>query len=184
MVAVAVDDGDLPIGICHTTLLSASEAWLEAARVHPDHRREGIGSALNRAGTTWARERGSRVARLATEVRNTSARAQVETLGYRNTSNWVATRLEARSADLDDERLLRPANPADIDPAWLSWAVSDLAAACRELISHGWRWRTARIADLGDAASEYRFLQCPFGWVIVEQPETNLLRIGWLSTTP
>ena len=67
---VAADDNDSPVAVARVGLLSEAEAWLSGARVHPDHRRQGIGSVMNDFGVEWARERGAKVIRLATEEDN------------------------------------------------------------------------------------------------------------------
>lgn len=182
-VVVSVNRDDRPIGVANTRMISPGEAWLEGARVHPDHRRSGIGSAMNRAGTDWARSQGARVARLATEGTNEAPQHQALAIGYRLASTWSVARLESRRPRLDDDRRLRPSPSADIDPAWMLWSVGDLAAAGKELISHGWRWRTARRGDLEAANLAGTLFQCPSGWAIVEQPAPDTLRTGWLTTT-
>lgn len=184
-VVVAVDDEDRPIGVAHTVMLSPVEAWLEGARVHPDHKRSGMGSAMNQAGTAWARDRGARVARLATEAANTAARGQVEAIGYRHVSTWAVGTLTPQPGSplLDDERRLRPSHQADVDSAWMSWSLGDLAAAGKELLSLGWRWRHARPEDLLIAADHLQLLQCPSGWMLFDRPQPEKLRTGWLTTT-
>ena len=74
---VCSDESDVVRAIVHAEMLSPAEGWLEAARVHPDHRRTGMGTALNRAGVEWLAQRGARVVRLATEADNEPAVAQV-----------------------------------------------------------------------------------------------------------
>jgi GNAT superfamily N-acetyltransferase len=177
MPMVTVDGEDMPIAVANVTMVSPSEAWLEGARVHPDHQRSGLGSALNRAGTSWARQRGARVARLATASDNTAAQRQVEALGYRLTCTWLHS-----EPDPDTGNGMEVT--ADLGPAWLYWSGSDLAFTGRELIAVGWRWRRARIGDLGTAVAQGQLLQCPAGWAIVEEPEPGWVRIGWLATAP
>ena len=46
---------DEPVGLVHGLMLSSNEAWLEAARVQPDHRRTGLGN-----GSTWQASSGRR----------------------------------------------------------------------------------------------------------------------------
>lgn len=181
MPMVSVDDDDRPVAVANTVLLSPTEAWLEGARVHPALKRSGLGSALNRAGTEWARGRGALVARLATEDDNTAARRQVEALGYRHTSTWCYAVIEPRTVSVTTSPM---APTGDVEAAWLYWAGSELAHAGKELISVGWRWRKTRFDDLARAASAGELYQSQGGWALVEQPEPDWMRCGWLATAP
>jgi GNAT superfamily N-acetyltransferase len=184
-VVVCTADDDLPIAVAHALMLSPTEAWLEAARVHPDFRRKGLGSAMNRDCTAWAAGRGARVARLASEATNTAARHQVEALGYRHTSSWAYAELTPTVRSLLGEgRRLQPAPAADVAPAWMAWSAGDLSRVGRELTADGWRWRRAQVEDLSDAAQRGDFLQSPAGWVTVTQPQADWVRCGWMATTP
>jgi ribosomal protein S18 acetylase RimI-like enzyme len=183
VVLVAADDADRPLALCHALMLSDEEGWLEAARVHPEHRRSGLGSALNHAGVEWLAGRGARVVRLAIESGNRNARSQVEKLGYRPVSTWNYAELQVDLARKGPpEERLRPVPPSEIDAAWVFWSGSELAAAGRELTAFGWQWRKMRPTDLTIAASHGHLYQSPAGWVIVDQPEPNWLRSGWLAT--
>jgi GNAT superfamily N-acetyltransferase len=185
VVLVCVDGSDRPIAMCHVLMLSESEGWLEAARVHPDHRRSGLGSALNQAGVSWLAERGARVVRLAIGAGNRGARSQVEKLGYRPVSSWAHGETKVgRSRTTPAQYRLRHSPPNEADAAWVFWSNSELAAAGRELIALGWRWRRTRPDDLKDAVSDRDLYQSPAGWVVVDQPELGLLRTGWLATEP
>ena len=184
-VVVCLDESEIPVALAHALLLSKTEAWLEAARVHPDYKRSGMGSAMNHAGVAWARERGAKVVRLATEADNEAARRQVEALDYRQTSNWVHARYEIGSGSAKPgEPGLRPAPPSDVDAAWMFWSTSNLAHDSRGLIAHGWRWRKATPGDLATAAGEGNFYQSPAGWVVADAPEEDRIRTLWLATTP
>lgn len=185
MPLVCVDESGEMIGVSNTTMLSSHEAWLEGARVHPDHKRAGVGSAMNTAGLDWARGMGARVARLATEAGNNAARRQVESMGYRHTSSWAHTTLfPSERPSVSPTRGMRAAPAADIDAAWLSWVPGELALASRELLAEGWRWRQARPEDLASAAHRGEFSQSPAGWAIIQQPDESRMRTGWVSTTP
>lgn len=181
-VLVCVDEHDEPIALAHVTLLSPTEAWIEGARVHPDHRRRGLGTALNHAGVEWAAARGARVMRLTTEADNSAARAQVVGLGYREVSNWVYGALEVDPLHRAGEQYrLRRAPGSDAEAAWLFWAASDLARVGRELIAIGWQWRTARPDDVTNLGELF---QSPAGWISLEQPEEDWIRTLWFATTP
>lgn len=182
-VLVGVDSSNVPLALCHVAMLSPSEAWLEGARVHPDHRRSGLGSLLNDAGVDWARERGGRVIRLSTEASNVAARNQVTRLGYREVSRWLHAVFEVDATHRSSERFrMRPAPGGDAEAAWLFWVGSDLARESRELIAHGWQWRTARPGDVSHDRGT--LVQSAAGWALVDQPEDDWLRTNWIATTP
>lgn len=181
-VLVTVDGNDVPTALCHVTMLSPTEAWLEGARVHPDHRRTGLGSALNHAGVEWARERGARVIRLSVDTDNAAAREQVKRLGYREVSSWLHATFEIDATHRTTDRYrMRPAPGADAEAAWLFWASSDLARESRELIHLGWQWRTARPGDITGVAGQ--LVQSAAGWACVEQPEDDWMRTNWIAST-
>jgi ribosomal protein S18 acetylase RimI-like enzyme len=182
-VLVSVDESDAPVALCHVSMLSANEGWLEGARVHPDRRRSGLGSALNDAAVEWAKERGARVIRLSTDSSNLAARSQVKQLGYREVSRWLHAVFEVDPSHRASERYrMRPAPGSDAEAAWLFWAVSDLARESRELLAVGWQWRIARPGDVGRAAGD--LVQSAAGWACVEQTDDDWLRTNWIASTP
>lgn len=183
-VLVATVEGT-PKALVHGVMLSSFEGWLEAARVHPDHRREGLGNALNNAGVEWAATKGARVVRLAIEAANQPAITQVLALGYRQTSSWTYAQVATHQRPKpDDERKLAPATGSDVDAAWVFWSSSELNQAGRGLISYGWQWRNATPGDLKSGAMSGQFLQSPDGWLLADQQDAKVLRILWMATTP
>jgi ribosomal protein S18 acetylase RimI-like enzyme len=182
-VLVWVDGSDIPLAICHVMMLSPTEGWLEGARVHPEHRRRGLGSILNEAGVEWARARGGRVIRLSTDAWNIAARNQVKALGYREVSRWLHAEFAVDATHRSSERYrMRPAPGGDAEAAWLFWVGSDLARESRELIAHGWHWRSARPDDVSQKGGS--LVQSAAGWALIEQPEDDWLRTNWIASTP
>ncbi|MDX1468771.1 MAG: GNAT family N-acetyltransferase [Acidimicrobiia bacterium] len=186
-VLVCADPSERVLALTHVEMLSPREGWLEAARVHPDHRRSGLGKALNYAGVEWARERGAEVMRLATEADNEPAIKQVLGLDYRQTSAWLFADWYADEVGRSDEPSLHEAVGQDADAAWIYWSGTDIYRTGRGLISHGWKWRKARPDDVQHAAERGALYQSQAGWVIVEGVPTEdgpgYLRLDWLATT-
>lgn len=191
LVLVAVDETDTPLGLGRVLLLSEREAWLHAARIHPDHRRRGIGSLLNDALCAWAKEQGAQVARLMIESWNEAAQRQVDGLGYRRVTDWISA-TKAIGGDVDpttnggrrvpgDERL-GPGSHAEIDPSWIAWSSSDSAAEGRRLYPIGWHMRQMTYQDVEDAAKRGALWYCPSGWVIGEAEERGLF-VSWMVTS-
>ncbi len=183
-VIVAADTEDRPVAMARAQMLSAAEAWLDAARVHPDHQRRGIGSTLNDAGVRWAREHGGLVARLVVEDDNEAAQNQVLKLGYRKTSVWVCGQVEVDTkfrASRTDR--LSTVGRADVDPAWMFWSTSEICEAGRSLIPFGWIWRNAKVGDVMQAASGQRLLTSPAGWLIIEDSSPERVDVAWVATS-
>jgi GNAT superfamily N-acetyltransferase len=188
MAIVAADASDSPIAVVRVALLSEAEAWLAGARVHPQHRRQGIGSLMNDFGVDWARGKGARVIRLATEEENTPARSQVERLGYRAVARFVlAVRaVEARAEPgtvtgsnggrrLTGTERLDLAPSVEADPAYLVWSTGDLARVGHQLYpAEGWSFRRLRPADLVAAAKARQLWTSPSAWVVTEEADGGI----------
>lgn len=193
LVMVAVNSQDEPIGLGRAVMLSEREGWLHGARVDPDHRRQGVGAALNRHGCEWAQQKGARVVRLLVEVWNEPARRQVEKLGYRAVAPWLWATRDTRSSGVDpktnggkrvqsDERL-NPGSSAEVEPAWIAWSTSALAATGRQLYPQGWTFRTMTTNDVTAAAKRRALWHCPSGWVIADQSDEDELTVSWVVTS-
>lgn len=194
-VVVAVDESDKPIALARGSKLSEVEAWLASARVHPDHRRRGLATALNDWLMDWAAQWGARVGRLAIEEWNEAASSQVENLGFRSVSRWA---FASRSAERGDPQVpgnggrrrasgenLAPAG-AEAEAAYLAWSSGDLSADARGMYPIGWSWRMMELADAHAAAAENTLYECRSGWAIAYPwtggGEPNALWVSWLVT--
>lgn len=189
-VVVATDDDDSPIGLARVRMLSAREGWLSAARVHPDHRRRGVGSALNDWCADWVRDQGGIVVRLQIEDWNQAAHHQVEALDYRPVADvWNAERGVSRS-DIEpatnggrrkrtEERLDR-APRAEAEGAYIAWSTSELARASHGLFPvEEWAWRRMTLDDALSSRSWF----CPSGWILGEETGESLI-VRWMVSTP
>jgi GNAT superfamily N-acetyltransferase len=191
-VFVATGSDDAPVAVSRTLLLSDKEAWLHGTRVHPAHRRRGIGAMLNDAGCEWARRQGALVARLLVEDWNEGAQAQVAALGYRKAAPWMSAVLEVGAEvvphtnggkRVPGEERLSPGRAAEADVAWMSWAASDAARIGRELFPIGWHFRRMRPDDLVGPATRRELWHCPSGWLIATTSDNGEMTIPWISTT-
>lgn len=192
-VFVATDAADEPIAVARVVQLSPDEVWLHAARVHPDHRRRGLGSALNRASQQWGRERGAVVAGLLTSTDNEAAMAQVADIGYREVAQWFFGRRSLEPGEHDPAGVgLDLAEPpqqvsvapaVDIEPAYLTWQSSELATAAHGLIPLDWSLRRMRVDDLVEAARRRTLYEAPAGWVVIGARGDEAW-VPWLVTIP
>lgn len=192
-VMVAVDETDTPIGLARVLMMSAREAWIHAARVHPDHRRQGVGTAINHALCEWAAQRGAVVARLLIENWNEAAQQQVERSGYRRVGSWSWPMRDLGTGRIDPvtnggrrvpgEEQLASGSRAEIDPAWIAWSSSEMAAAGRAMFPIGWTFRRMSIDDVAEASRKRELLQCASGWVIA-RTDGDQLTVPWVVTNP
>lgn len=189
-VAVAADDEDEPVALARVRMLSDREGWISAARVRPDHRRRGIGSALNDWCVDWIGRQGGIVARLQIETWNEPAHKQVLGLGYRAvvqvTNSFRRIGSDGLEPDTNGgrrttapERLDRaPRTEADL--AYVAWSTSDLARAARGMVAiDPWAWRRMTKDD----ATSSRVWGCPYGWVMAERQDDTLV-VRWVVCTP
>ena len=190
---VAADDDDMPIGIVRVVMVSPDEAWLHAARVHPEARRQGIAMEATQAANRWARDQGARVARLLTETWNSAAQAQVRKAGFRDVSTWFYAIRPIGSTQpnpsgnggkrVPGEDRLIPTFGAEAEPAFMSWSTGDIIRHSRNLFTEWWTFRQLRLADLESAAKERRLWVCPAGWIIGSL-ENDSFHVSWLTTNP
>lgn len=126
-----------PVGVLHVALIDDS-AWMEGLRVHPDFRRKGVASAMDRAGRAFARERGCRTARLATGINNTAGQRSFESLSYRRVAQFNEWETEMAAADFSNWRI---ANEDDTTEIMAQWNHSTIRLASYSLIPNSnWRW--------------------------------------------
>ncbi|HYM40628.1 MAG TPA: GNAT family N-acetyltransferase [Thermoplasmata archaeon] len=83
--------------------------WLRAARTHPEVRRRGVATALNRACEDIARLRGRACLRLWAEARNTASVEAARRCGFRDRARF--TRMRIRAAPTALEVSLEPLDP-------------------------------------------------------------------------
>lgn len=189
-VPVATDEEDRPVALARVRMLGPKEGWLSAARVHPDHRRTGLGSSLNDWCADWVAARGGAVVRLQIETWNEAAHNQVLRLGYRAVATVVNARRSVSEDEIEpatnggrrtkaEERLDR-APRAEMEGAYIAWSTSELARAAHGLFAvEPWAWRRMDRTDIYSAPSWY----CPSGWVTAEDDEEEMV-VNWMVATP
>jgi GNAT superfamily N-acetyltransferase len=165
------------------------QAWLAAARVHPDHRRRGLASLMNDTAVEWARERGDRVARLLIEDWNEAPQRQVEALGFRRTSRWLHASRSGLLADpnpttnggprVPGPERLEPASRVGAVDAWPVWERAGITRAARGLIGRHWMWWRLTPDDLARFAADGLLWSCPSGWVVAEVDDGTVV-VEWL----
>lgn len=189
-IMVAEVDGDV-VAVAYAVMVSSQEAWAQGMRVHPDHRRSGIGTAVGEALWDWARHRGAAVIRLVVEKWNEPAQGQVDKMGFRPVCDWFyAERGVGDNSPVPEgnggrrvpaEERLRPANTAEAEPAFLSWATSDLAATARGMFARHWVWLRLTEEHLKQGAKDRTLWSGRPGWALAEADRGHL-SVHWLET--
>jgi GNAT superfamily N-acetyltransferase len=157
--------GHQPVGMIHVAFLGNGEAWMAGMRVHPDFRRQGVGTAVDAAGRAYARECGCHIARLATSIKNIAAQKTLATQGYTRIAQfneWSAKPVHRRFS------VARVATADDLPEILARWDHSEIRAASRGLLPDpDWRWTgltEARLHEQNDAAQVRR---APRGFTLV-----------------
>jgi len=176
---------DQPAGVVHVALLNDRVAWMEGMRVNPAFRRQGIATALDRHAITVARERGCRLARLATSMKNTVAQTLLGECGYRRAAQFNEWQAEPQPGDLADLRVAGLDDVADIVSRWQS---SEVCAASRTVVpSRHWRWTPIDEQRLREqsTAGEVRVMQNGFALLpAYDESDWNGLAIHALGGDP
>ena len=182
-----------PVGLARGSLLSPAEAWAQGLRVHPDHRRHHLGTALLDGLAEWAAGQDARVIRLSSEDSNTAAGALIPTVGFRPVGRWLIVekddlqaapppRVNGDKRALATDRL-RPAPAAEAEAAMISWSGGPLEVAAHGLFSRHWSCRRLTLRDLVEAAGQGRLWQGRPGWLLGEI-DRDEFEAHWLSTFP
>ncbi|MEA3502265.1 MAG: GNAT family N-acetyltransferase [Actinomycetota bacterium] len=192
LVVVAVGDDERPIAIATATMLSPSEAWFHAARVHPDHRGRGIAAVVSVSLRAWAAERGATVGRLLVEDWNTASIRHVEKTGRRRVASMVRCAKSVGDASpspdgnggrrIPSRLRARPSHSADAQPAFASWSIGELGRASHGLFVIGWSFRCLTISDLEAAARRSAFWEIGAGWALGSTVSDARFEVSWLET--
>lgn len=187
------DVGGQAMALARVQMVSPTEAWSSAMRVHPEFRRIGMGTAVAAGSWEWAREQGAQVVRLASEDWNVAAHNQVRKAGFREMGTWLWARRGVGDSSPVPEgnggvrvkgaEALKPAHRAEAEPALLSWSGGELSRAAHGLFPIGWTWLRLRLEHLHDAAARRALWEGRTGWAIAEIRMDNRFDVHWIETT-
>ena len=135
-----------PVAIMRVSLPKPSEAWLQAARTHPAHRRMGIATALALACLEWARSNGARVARLSTDSDNYIAQKALEKMNFVRVSDFLT--MKCGKLQAEDSIECRWGAISDANRIWKFLKESDVFKASGGLYTVLFVWKTLEKKDL------------------------------------
>ncbi len=159
---VGVVDGRA-VGMIHLALLDEGVAWMEGMRVHPDFRRRGVASAMDAAGRAFARERGYRLARLATARENHIAQKTLTAQGY----SFLGQYTEWKSDPIGDQ--VPTVQPA-IEQDWKQVLALQREFSLNPIIATPeWRWQALSDAKLGQILRRGEVRSLPSGYSILRE---------------
>ncbi len=192
IVVVAVGDDEIPIALAAARMLSPTEAWFHAARVHPDLRGRGIAAEVSVALRAWARDQGAMVGRLLVEDWNEASIRHVEKTGRRRVASMMRCTKSIGDASpspdgnggrrIPSQLRTRSAHAADAESAFASWSIGDLGRASHGLFGVGWSFRRLTIEDLIAAARGSAFWEIGAGWALASTAPDALFEVSWLET--
>ncbi len=189
---IMADAEDIPVALCNVAMVSPTEAWLQGARVHPDHRRTGLASEMTRHASAWAKGWGAQVVRLMVEEGNDAAHAQVRAAGFRSVGSWTVARRQVGDGSVmpagnggrpikRGDRLVL-ASSAEAQPAFVAWSSDEIGRTARGLVPNRWIFRRLLIGDLEKEARKQRLWMAPGGWVVA-RPLGDTLIANWIHTS-
>lgn len=193
IVMVATDDDDVPIAMARAVFLTEVEVWSHAARVHPDHRGEGIAGALAERLMSWARAENGRVVRLLIEDDNLASITHITKVGFtRSVSVVRATRTvgaaspnpEGNGGRRNPSRLQpRPGKRQDLILVRSVWSTSEAGRLLRGLIGGHWRFHRLRDVDIETAAASGDLWEVGSSWAITDREDEHWV-VRMLATEP
>lgn len=156
-----------PVGLLHAQPIEGNVVWMEGMRVHPDFRRQGVSSAMNRLACQWARTNGCRIARLATSIKNETAQKSIASFGYQ-----VVARFNEWSANALPGELAHIATLADLDALMALWRNSPPRTTGNVLLpNRDWRWAYLTRARMHHALASAQVRTVAQGWMLGHHEE-------------
>ncbi|MGE5653423.1 MAG: N-acetyltransferase family protein, partial [Bacillota bacterium] len=148
IVLVALVD-ETVVGTCYIHFLTDGQCWFQALRVHPGHRRAGVGSALTERALTEAHHDGRRVAYLGIDADNPASLTMTARAGFRQ-----ITAYRRLHADVSSGSSIGSWRTATADDAPLIFAeMSMQAERCGypQAFFMSWEWQELSPAAISSA---------------------------------
>ena len=155
------------VGVLHAQPIEGRVVWIEGLRVHPDFRRQGISSAMERAAREWARAQGYRFTRLVTSVKNVTAQQAIAAYGYHCIARFGEWDAPPQSGEPS-----RIALPSDDDTLFAQWGTFPPRVAGQVLLpNRDWRWSYLTRARMNAALNAGEVRTVERGWMLVHHEQ-------------
>jgi RimJ/RimL family protein N-acetyltransferase len=138
---------NVPVGITHLSMDKPHEVWLGGARTDSDYRRMGVATAITKKCLDYAKRKGAKVARLATESDNIVAQAVVKKLGFKPTAEFVEMKTE-NIAKEENSTNSKWAEGTEADAAWNLLQTSESYRKAAGLCTTLFYWFSLEKPDL------------------------------------
>jgi GNAT superfamily N-acetyltransferase len=139
------------VGLLHLAFLGNDVAWMEGMRVRPDFRRQGIGSTVDAAARWLARERGCRIARLATSTKNIAAQKTLESEGYICVARFNEWKTKPTRSKVPAVRVAAQRDAAELSKMWETSPERAISALLPDRYWHWYQLTHARLIGHVDA---------------------------------
>ena len=148
---VATIDG-VPVGISHVSVDKPHEAWLRGARTHPNHRREGVATAIARKCLEYTKKKGAKVVRLVTESDNEAAQAVLQKLGFEQVAEFLNMKNERVTTEKAEASGWATKN--DVETLWNHLQSSEIYSKAAGLYTVLYHWFSLEKEDLARFVKE------------------------------
>ena len=187
---VVESDDKKRIAMSHVALCpEGNSVWLEGVRVHPDHRRSHVATALISKMLEYGRCRGALQASAIVDRTNLSSRRMMERNGFKVVSKWLYCSISNKPKRQQSNA--RIANVDDTDDVWQYLQRSEIYHLSAKRYFESWHWYIFDCKALQNFIKD----QCVIvtgqpidGIVIINKrgywDRTNILQIVYLDAVP
>jgi RimJ/RimL family protein N-acetyltransferase len=137
---------EVPVGITHLSIDKPHEIWLGGARTDPNYRRRGVATAITKKCLDYAKQRGAKVARLATESNNIAAQAVIQKLGFKPIAEF--TEMTTKNVAKENSENSRWAEKIETDTIWDYLQTSESYRKAAGLYTTLFQWFSLEKNDL------------------------------------
>jgi N-acetylglutamate synthase-like GNAT family acetyltransferase len=183
-----VESSGKKIAMSHVAICpEGNSIWLEGIRVHPNHRRSYIATALISKMLEYGRWRGALQAYAIVDRTNFSSRRMMEKNGFKVVSKWLYCSIDNKPKRKKSNA--RIANVDDIDDVWQYLQRSKIYRQSAKRFFESWHWYIFDLEALQNFVKDQRVIVTgqPIGGIAIINKHgywdrTNMLQIVYLDS--